>query len=112
MSRSTFSGPITSNGGVQVGSSGTTLTQITKGTITVDPASLAADAVADTDVTLTGAATTDVIIVHPPGDLTADLEYVGSWISAANTVTIRLKNNSGGAIDEASAAWNFVLIKS
>ena len=112
MGRTTFSGPVRSTAGFEFGSSGTQITSIVKGTVAVDPGSVADGATLDVDVTITGAAVGDAVIFHPPEDLAANLEMVGCWVSAANTVTVRLANNSGGAIDQAEKNWIYVLISS
>jgi hypothetical protein len=75
-----------------------------KTTVTIDPASLAAGAVAETTVTVTGATTAMGVVVQPPAALTAGLVY-SARVSAANTVAIRLYNPTGSAIDQASGSW-------
>lgn len=54
-----------------------------------------------TDLTVTGAALGDFVLVSSSLDVT-DLSLVGQ-VTAANTVTVQLLNNTGGAIDLASA---------
>ncbi|MER5420336.1 hypothetical protein [Streptosporangium roseum] len=73
-------------------------------TATIDFASIAAGAVGTDTVTVTGAATGDFVLVAPPGNLNAGLVVFG-FVSAANTVTIRVLNGTAGAIDPASASW-------
>lgn len=77
----------------------------------VDPASIALDAVANTAVAVTGVATTDRIIAIPPVDLEAGLVMQSAWVSAANTVTVRLQNTTGAAIDGASKTWTFLAFR-
>lgn len=77
-------------------------------TATVDPASLADGAGASTDVTVTGAALGDFVEVGPGVDV-ADVT-VSAFVTAANTVTIRVQNESGGAVNLASSTWN-ILVK-
>lgn len=99
--------------GVRVGSTGTVLTKIEKGEITVDLASVNADTEADATATVTGAAAGDIVILNPKtAALTAGLLVCQAHVSAADTVKFRISNRSGGAIDEASATWYYVLIKS
>jgi hypothetical protein len=113
MGRSTFSGPVKSTAGFIAGSDGTTITKILKGTVAIDIASLAAAAEADTEVTIAGAATGDVVIMCPPAaGLTAGMVLGGAWVSAANTVQIRIANASAGTVDEASGTWSYLIIKS
>ncbi|GHE47354.1 hypothetical protein GCM10017673_56500 [Streptosporangium violaceochromogenes] len=73
-------------------------------TATLDFASIAAGAVGTLTVTVTGAATGDFVVVAPPGNLNVGLVAFG-FVSAADTVTIRLLNGTAGAIDPASASW-------
>jgi len=85
---------------------------IVTGTVTVNPGSIADEATLDVDVTITGIETGDVLIaLQPSADLIADLQQVGIWISAADTATVRLANDSGGALDEPETTWKFAYIK-
>lgn len=127
MGRTTFKGPVVSvNGfegllevadpllaeGLTVGE-GTQITYIEKGTVAVNPASLDDGDSADTSVTITGAAAGDTVIMNPPtAGLDAGIYFVGAWVSAADTVKVRLANHSGGTVDVASASWAYTLIKS
>ncbi len=78
-------------------------------TATLDFASIAAGAVGTLTATVTGAATGDFALAAPPGNLTAGLVH-SAFVSAANTVTIRLVNGTAGAIDPASATWGIAVI--
>jgi hypothetical protein len=98
--------------GMKVGS-GTQITKIVKGTVSVNPASLATVTAADLSVTITGAAVGDAVIMNPPAaGLTAGLFATDVWVSAADTVKIRFYNGSAGTIDEAAADWTYTLIRS
>lgn len=77
-------------------------------TATLDFASIAAGAVGTLTTTVTGAATGDFALVSPPGNLTAGLVH-SAFVSAANTVTIRIINGTAGAIDPASATWGIAV---
>lgn len=79
-------------------------------TATLDFASIAAGAVGTLTATVTGAATGDFVIVAPPGNLSAGL-VVSAFVSAANTVTIRIVNGTASAIDPASATWGVAVLK-
>lgn len=110
---STTTGSLSATGGLQAGSFGTLLTQIKKGTVSVDVTSLNTVTSADITVTLTGAATGDLVILHPPATaMTAGLLVCQAFVSAANTVKVRVYNASGETIDEAAATWTYLLIKS
>lgn len=92
---------------------GTAITKVVRGTVAVDPASLLTVAAADTSITITGAAVGDTVILNPPtAGLTAGLLICGAWVSATNTVKVRLYNSTGSTIDEASASWTYTLIRS
>lgn len=97
---------------VNIGS-GTVITKVVKGTVTVDPASVNADTVSSQTFTLTGAVVGDSLILNPPAaGLTAGM-VVGQWfVSDADQITIVFFNQTGAPIDLASADWNYTLIRS
>jgi hypothetical protein len=68
---------------------------------TWDPGSIAAGAVETTTVTVTGAAMGDAVIVSLGASL-AGMTLTG-YVSAADTVTVVLKNETAGAVDLASS---------
>lgn len=70
------------------------------GSATYDPASLADGAGATTTVTVTGAALGDFAEASFSLDLQGIL--LTAWVSAANTVSVRFQNETGGVIDLAS----------
>ncbi len=127
MSATHFSGPIVSTNGFEgpqtattvaattsltVGS-GTAITKIVKGTVSVNLASMDTLTSADLDVTIAGAAVGDAVILQPPAaDMTAGLLVCQVWVAAADTVTVRVYNSSGGTINEAAANWIYTLIRS
>ena len=74
----------------------------------VNPASLIDAAGEDIDVTVTGAAVGDFVMFAPGVDMQGIT--MTAHVSAANTVTIRLQNESGGTLDIASSTWNFLII--
>lgn len=71
------------------------------GTATYNPASLADGAGATTTVTVTGAALGDYVEAV---SFSLDLQGITltGWVSAANTVSVRFQNESGGVLDLAS----------
>jgi len=111
MSRTTFSGPVKSTNGFTPGTSAVALTQIMKGTVAVDPASITAQESAETSVTITGAATGDVVIMNPPASLETGLAFSGARVSAADTVQVRLTNVTGGAVDGTSRTWTYAILR-
>lgn len=112
-----FVGPVTGavtgnvvSSSVNIGSGGA-LTYVKKATVSVDLASIADGAIAEATVTVTGAAAGDAVIANPPATIAAGLGVVGAYVSAANTVKLRVINQSGAPVDEAAANWVFVLIR-
>jgi len=99
--------------GAAIGSSGTELTKILKGTVTVNLASIALAAVADNTVTLTGAAVGDTLIVNAPASAQeAGLVVAQAWVSATDTIKIRVHNAAGtDPLDPASVTFNYCLIR-
>jgi hypothetical protein len=79
-------------------------------TVTYNPGSLA-DGAGETSsgFTVTGAAFGDFVLVAAPYDL-AGVTVTG-YVSAANTVRIRVQNESGGVVDLASGSWNLRVLK-
>lgn len=71
-----------------------------RGSAVYDPASLADGAGVTTTMTVTGAALGDFVDVS----FSLDLQGVAltGWVSAANTVSVRFQNETGGVIDLAS----------
>lgn len=60
-------------------------------------------------ITVTGAALGDFVMVAAPYDLQGIT--CNGYVSAANTVKIRLQNETGGPIDLASGTWKVKVIK-
>ncbi|MFI7630266.1 hypothetical protein [Microbispora rosea] len=76
----------------------------------VDFSSIAAGAVGTSSVTVTGAKVGDVVALGAPSGVNASLIWSG-YVSAADTVTIRMFNPTGGAIDPASATWKVAVFQ-
>lgn len=70
---------------------------------TWDAASIADGDEVVTEITATGAVLGDFVLVSSSIDV-ADLNLTAA-VTAANTVTVQLNNNTGGAIDLASATY-------
>jgi len=60
-------------------------------------------------VTVRGARAGDFVIVQEPGGLDDGVIVRRKWVSAKNTVSIRLRNLTGGAIDPAEATWGVIV---
>lgn len=79
-------------------------------TLTVDPASIAAGAEDTGTFTVPGLALGDMVIGVGPGvNPTIDAEVL-AFVSAANTLTIRISNlNASTALDLATSTWKVVI---
>lgn len=85
---------------------GNTVSYRLQGTATFDPISLVDGAGVTTTVTVTGAALGDMALASFSLDTQGIV--VTAWVSAANTVSVRFQNESGGTLDIASGtlkAW-------
>lgn len=79
-------------------------------TFTYDPASLV-DAAGESlgTATVAGALFGDYVMVAAPYDLQGIT--VTAWVSAANTVTLRVQNETGGTINLASGSWKVKVVR-
>lgn len=84
--------------------------EIWQATLTVDPASIAAGAEDTGSFTIPGLAVGDMVLGVGPGvNLTADAEVL-AYVSAANTLIIRISNlNASTALDLGSSTWKVVI---
>ena len=101
--------------GLAIGKKGvaTDLTLGLKGTVSVTVSALAAAAEEDIDVTISGAAVGDVVWVNPTeAAAETGLSISAAWVSAADTVSIRVSNQSGVGLTGSTENWNYVLISS
>lgn len=86
--------------------SGNVVPYYLSGSATYDPPSLADGVGATTTVTVTGAALGDM--AHASFSLDTSGITITAWVSAANTVSVRFQNESGGVLDIGSGtlkAW-------
>ena len=79
-------------------------------TSTLNFGSILASAVAELTVTLRGADINDCVVLGPPSTIESDLTW-SAFVSAVDTVKIRLHNNGVIAIDPASAIWRVTVLK-
>lgn len=77
---------------------------------TLDFASIASNQSEDLTVTVTGASLGDVVAIGIPHGSTSEGVIFG-WVSAANTVTIRFHNSSGGNHDPAAGVFKILVFK-
>lgn len=80
--------------------------------LTVDPASIAAAGEDSATFTITGLALGDIVVGWSSGvDLTANAD-VQVYVSAADTLTIRISNlHASSALDLASSTWKVLIGK-
>ena len=74
-------------------------------TASLNFSSIAANAIAALTVTVTGAVVGATVKLGPPAAIEAGLVWCG-YVSSANTVTIRIHNSSGSAVDPVAATWS------
>lgn len=74
--------------------------------VNVDLASIAANSVTDTSVTVAGVKAADGVVAQPPAALPAGLTY-SAYVTADNTVKLRVQNTTGAAIDAPAGNWRF-----
>lgn len=77
---------------------------------TLDFSSISAGAIGTATITVDGATGGDLVVLGPPSSIEAGLVWSG-FVSADDTVTIRLYNTTGSPIDPASATWNVQVTK-
>ncbi len=80
------------------------------GSATLDFPSIAGGGTAELTITVTGAAAGDAVVLGPPAALEAGLAATGR-VSAADTVTVRMHNTTGGAVNPGSATWKARIVK-
>jgi hypothetical protein len=84
--------------------------KVLTGTASLNFPNLVAFAVADLTVTVTGAATGDSVSLGPPAAINAGLLWCG-FVSAADTVTVRVYNLTAIAIDPPPQTWRATVSK-
>lgn len=86
------------------------LTKVGEASFTFDPGNLI-DAAGETkaDIAVAGAAFGDFVLVAAPYTL-AGITVTG-YVHAANTIGVRVQNESGGVIDLASGTWKVLVFR-
>lgn len=81
-------------------------------TQSVDFASVAANVVAEQDITVTGVAVGDIVLaVHPNAALSVALGIAGARVKSANTIAVKLVNPTAGALDPDALSVSFFVIR-
>jgi len=110
MAATHFSGPVVSDNGFVAGT-GNTVTAVLTATSTIDFTSLLANTTADSSgITVTGAVVGDVVMVGPPATIASGLVVTG-YVSAADTVKVRVANVTASPIDPASGSFRVTVLK-
>jgi len=81
------------------------------GTVSVDPPNINANTSTTFTVTITGVQSGDLVFLTPPSDIEEELIFQGADVTAANTVTIRMRNVTVAAVDGASLEWSYMVIR-
>ena len=79
-------------------------------TATLDFPSISSNSIEVLTMTVTGAEVGDTVMLGAPSTIEDNLIWTG-FVSAADTVSIRMHHTSGSAIDPASATWRATVIK-
>lgn len=72
--------------------------------VSIDVTSVPANSESVQTVTVTGLTTKDIVTVNKPSN-TAGLDLVQYWVSAANTLSLKYRNQTGSAIDPAAETY-------
>ena len=80
------------------------------GSLSLNPASIADNAQGITTGTIEGAEVGDIVFVNPEA-MALGVAFVGAKITAEDTVSVYINNESGGAIDLAAMTFDYLLFK-
>jgi hypothetical protein len=107
-------GTLDVSGATTLGGKGSPFDFIRFGTIACNPGNITSGAIVGTTVTITVGGVTprigDMFIFETPAALNSGLQYTG-FLTQTGGVTIYLRNNTGGAIDDSSRDWRYVWIR-
>lgn len=108
MALTTFTGPVKSLNGF-ISGTGSTITELTAATASLNFGSIATTASADLTITVAGAAVGDYVTLALPAAPAAGIVF-NAFVSAANTVTVRATNVTADAVDPAAATYGVLVI--
>jgi hypothetical protein len=81
------------------------------GTVSVDPPNIDANTSTTFTVTITGVQPGDLVFLTPPSDIEDGLVFQGANVTGANSVTIRMRNVTGTAINGNARTWSYMVIR-
>ena len=93
-----------------LGTNGTALNAIVKGTGTTTSLAIAANTTSTQTYTLTNATTTGSVIVSPNGPLAAGLVIAYSYVSSANTITVAYRNTTAASVTLAASTTLYITV--
>lgn len=76
----------------------------------VDLGSVAANAVEDEAITVTGVRSSDIVLAVKPA---ASIGVIvgAAWVSAADEITAQCANPTASPVDESAANWDFIVLR-
>lgn len=80
-------------------------------TATLDYSSLNSNTEATLTITVPGATAGDIVVIQEPASLETGVEVRKKWVSADDTVSITLRNDSGSPVDPASGDFTALVTK-
>lgn len=84
-----------------------------KGTVTFDAADCGAAAITIQTVTIAGAKVGDIVLLTPPAaGLSVAVASMPGYVSAADTCKVPFVNPTAGALNPASAVYDYCLFRS
>ncbi len=98
------------NGSFILGSSGSTLNNIIKGTGTTTSLAILANTTSTQTYTVSNAATTGSVIVSPNGALAAGLVIAYSYVSATGTITVAYRNTTSASVTLAASTTLYITV--
>ncbi len=79
-------------------------------TASVDPPNIAAGLCSSATATIPGAVNNDVVVAHPVSAVWSNLMYA-VWLAQTDSVSLRICNPTGAAIDGPALSFHFLLIR-
>jgi hypothetical protein len=84
---------------------------VLRGSASLDFPSMATNTSQTLTITVTGAAVGDDVMLSRTGTPVNDALFYHAWVSAANTVSVRARNNTTGTIDPAAETFRVIVFK-